>query len=45
MRPAGERNGAWKHGLYTQENLALLSEASAWLRVMKAAVKEFNDDD
>lgn len=35
---AGERNGAWKHGLYTQENMAL-SEAPAWLRLMRSVIK------
>lgn len=38
--PEGERNGAYKFGLYTWDAIAERRELTAWLRVVKATMKE-----
>ncbi len=38
--PEGERNGAYRHGLFTQEEIAERRELSGWLALIRASVKD-----
>ena len=38
--PKGERNGAYRHGLFTWDAIAERRELSGWLALMRATVKD-----
>ncbi len=35
--PSGERNGNYRHGLYTAESVSALRRVRAWAKIAKAA--------
>jgi len=41
--PAGDANGAWRHGRRTQEAMAFRSEIAGWLRMLRETAAAVSD--